>query len=273
MNLSGTIVPWLLGTFIVLVLLSSVSAVKSWRDMKRSPYFFLRRQAEKRLQTYSFSSFGLILATLFIGTYAWQAPQDVTIARTALLVNDKPATVEVAEAVAAVEEIAAENLAAKETAVAALSNPAAFRFADPTLANLSADPTLPTEFDQVEPTAELKANTALGELVFSTDVTEGFEAVTAQSVFPEGFFTLFATFSYDEMEDGMAWSWIWKRDGEVISGGNELWVYGADGPGYVYLSPEEGFGSGEYTVEVWVNDELLTDSTVTVNNAAFSAGN
>jgi hypothetical protein len=104
-------------------------------------------------------------------------------------------------------------------------------------------------------------------------VTSDFAALDARNIFPEGFFTIYATFDYEEMSDGMAWAWVWRRDGEVISGGNELWAYGDNGPGYVYLNPEEGFQRGEYTVEVWVNSELLTTASLVVNNAAISAGN
>ncbi|MBK7180127.1 MAG: hypothetical protein IPH82_23580 [Chloroflexi bacterium] len=52
--------------------------------------------------------------------------------------------------------------------------------------------------------------------------------------------TLYATFDYSEMEDGMAWAWVWRHNGEVLEGGNELWDYGNEGPGFIYLSPEEG---------------------------------
>jgi hypothetical protein len=37
--------------------------IKAWRDMKRSPYFFLRRQAEKQLQSYAATSVVLVLVT------------------------------------------------------------------------------------------------------------------------------------------------------------------------------------------------------------------
>ena len=242
--------------------------------MKRSPYFFLRRQAEKRLQNYSISCFGFILVGLFVSTYAWQNPQDLTV-RSAMLTNDKPPQIEVSEAVAAVEEaIAAEAQAmAEETAV----SPTSLRFLNPiddsSTNATSTTPELPSEFDTFEPTADLNINTNLSPLVFSTEVTEDLDAVNPGRIFPEGFFTIYATFGYDEMADGMAWAWVWRHNGEVVSGGNELWNYGDDGPGYVYLNPEEGFQAGEYTVEVWVNSELLTSSTLVVNNAAISAGN
>ena len=273
LNLSGTIVPWVLGTLIILALLTTLNAAKAWRDMKRSPYFFLRRQAEKRLQNYSISCFGFVLIGLFISTYAWQNPQDATV-RSALLTNDKPPQTEVSEAVAAIEAAAVTEAQAvtEETAVSTAS----LRFlnsVDSTTSTASDTPELPSEFDKFEPTADLRINTNLSPLAFSTEVTDDLEAVDPQRIFPEGFFTIYATFGYAEMADGMEWAWVWRRNGEVVSGGNELWAYGDDGPGYVYLNPEEGFQPGEYEVEVWVNSELLTSSTLVVNNAAISAGN
>jgi len=273
LNLTGTIVPWVLGTLIILTLLASANFVKAWRDVKRSPYFFLRRQAEKRLQNYALISFGFILAILFVSTYAWQTPQDSTF-RTALLINDKPPKAEVSEAVAAVAE-AAEAEAMAEEPPSELPA-ASIRFespADAPAADSVGVEALPTEFDQFEPTADLNVSTNLSPLLFSTEVTSDFEAVNPSRIFPEGFFTIYATFAYEEMADGMEWAWVWRHNGEVVSGGNELWAYGDDGPGYVYLNPEEGFQPGEYTVEVWVNSELLTSSSLVINNAGISAGN
>jgi hypothetical protein len=264
-----------MGTLIILAFLSLLSFIKAWRDMKRSPYFFLRRQAEKRLQNYALTTFGFILAILFVSTYAWQTPQDNVI-RTALLINAKPPRTEINDAVmaaaeaaeAAEAELMVEEAQAELSAVSiALESPAELPTAD------VGEAALPEEFDQFEPTADLNLNTNLSSLLFSTEVTPDFEAVNPGRIFPEGFFTIYATFAYEEMTDGMEWAWVWRHNGEVVSGGNELWAYGDDGPGYVYLNPEEGFQPGEYSVEVWVNNELLTSSTLVINNAAISAGN
>ena len=274
LNLTGTIVPWVLGTLIILVLLTSVNAIKAWRDMKRSPYFFMRRQAEKRLQNYSLTSFGFVLMALFVGTYAWQAPQDTTF-RSAVLNNDKPPKTEVNDAVAAAAAKTAEIESAAEEPQANLAS-TSVQLVNPLEAaatDVAEESSLPSEFDQFEPTADLNINTNLSPLLFSTEVTSDFEAVNPRRIFPEGFFTIYATFAYEEMADGMEWAWVWRHNGEVVSGGNELWAYGDDGPGYVYLSPEEGFQTGEYTVEVWVNSELLTSSSLIINTTGISAGN
>ena len=84
---------------------------------------------------------------------------------------------------------------------------------------------------------------------------------------------MYATFSYDGMEDGMVWSWVWRHDGEVVEGGNEVWEYGQDGPGYIYYNPENGFRAGLYTLEVWVNGELFTRSNMRMTGSALSSGN
>ena len=71
----------------------------------------------------------------------------------------------------------------------------------------------------------------------------------------------------------MEWAWVWRHNGKVIDGGNELWVYGDDGPGYIFLDPEEGFQEGRYSLEIWVNGELLGQAAANMNDAAAAAGN
>ncbi len=268
--LTETIIPWLLGTLLLLAVLTLMVTMKSWREMKRSPYFFMRRQAEKRLQTYGSASFFLFLFTVGIALYSWQAPPDTT-PRVAILTNTKPAKEEIIAVFAnaapvetALETTEIEQLVAANTRTAVDTGEPAF---------VSVAPTLPGVFDQVEPATPLKDNTALGTLSFSTEITDQYESVNPRSLFAEGFFTLYATFAYDDMADGMSWSWVWRHNGEVVEGDNELWQYGSNGPGYVYLNPEQGFQFGEYSLEVWVNGEMMAQSSVTMNSAAVAAGN
>ena len=78
-----------MGTFFTLGLVASIAAGRSWREMKRSPYFFQRLQAGKRLQTYLSVSFALFVITMIVGFYAWQEPVDTTV-RSAIISNSKP---------------------------------------------------------------------------------------------------------------------------------------------------------------------------------------
>jgi hypothetical protein len=264
--LTETITPWLLGTLILLASLTLMITIKSWREMKRSPYFFMRRQAEKRLQTYASASFFLILFAAAVAFYSWQPPTN-DIPLVAIITNAKPPKEDIVQIFADAQPVAALESADIEELVAANA-------AEPQEASLRTfELTLPEEFNLVEPTADLLDNTALGTIAFSTEITEQYEAVNARNIFAEGFYTLYATFSYDDMADGMSWSWLWKHDGELVEGANELWTYGEDGPGYIYFSPEEGFQFGEYTLEVWVNGEMLAQSGAVMNSAAAAAGN
>jgi hypothetical protein len=254
----------------LLSFLALLVAMKAWRDSKRSPYFFMRRQAGKRLQSYLSISFVLMLLAAAVGTYGWQTPQDNTL-RTAVLSNTKPAEEDVQELFAQAEA------ARQEAAEAEQSTAATTERVSTSLTDLLLDGTppasLPEQYDRFEPAVELTENTELGEVVFSTEVTDDYTAVSPSRIFAEGFYTLYATFAYEEMADGMEWAWVWRRNGEVIDGGNEIWQYGDSGPGYIYLNPEEGFSEGQYSLEIWVNGELLGQAAATMNNAAVSAGN
>jgi hypothetical protein len=218
-------------------------------------------------------SFVLMLLAAAVGTYGWQSPEDTTL-RTAILSNSKPAQADVRELIAQAEA-EREAAAAEETEATATTERVSTSLTDLLLDGTNANrlPALPPQFDQFEPTAELAEATELGEVALSTEVTNDYTAVNPSRLFAEGFYTLYATFDYNEMADGMEWAWVWRRNGEVIDGGNELWQYGDSGPGYIYLNPEEGFSEGEYSLEIWVNGELLGQAAATMNNAAISAGN
>lgn len=260
---TGTIIPWLLGTLLILLIFTFGVSIKSWRDMKRSPYFFMRRQAEKQLHTYASTSLVLLLLTVGVAAYSWRAPAD-NVVRMALLSNTKPPQEEIVLLVQAMPD----QLGSTDLMQSLVSNNNQLP-----LTAAASRPTLPSEYDQLRPSVELNANTELSSLTFSPEINERYEPLNPGRIFPEGYYTLYAIFEYKEMADGMVWSWVWRRNGEVIDGGNQEWKYGDTGPGFVYLSPEEGFLPGDYSLDVWVNGELLTRSALTVNSAAISAGN
>ncbi len=267
--LSGTILPWLLGLLLVLGSMALLMSMKLWRDTKRSPYFFMRQQAAKQMQSYLSVFVALMLLAVGVGVYGWRTPEDATV-RMALITRAKPATAEIQEL------MAQPSVAERATAAATTTTTRGGGVANVLLGADEASslaPELPAAYDQVEPLVDLKSTTDLGTVVLSSTVTDEYKAINPASVFGEGFYTLYATFDYKDMADGMAWSWVWRHNGQVIDGGNELWAYSDEGPGYIYLSPEEGFAEGRYSLEVWVNGELLGQASATMNDAAVSAGN
>ncbi|MBL1126890.1 MAG: hypothetical protein D8M54_00010 [Chloroflexi bacterium] len=268
-NIAGTITPWVLGTLFVLMALALAIVVKSWREVKTSPYYFMRRQAEKRLQTYSFASLCLVLATAVTAAATLQKPPDQTI-RIAILTNAKPASSEIKallDTASVVTAVTRDDLTQQSISTIIQS------FGEADAALLQSVLTLPQEYDQVQPTVDLNDDTFLTPLVFSTQIDDDYKAINPNTVFSVGRYTLFATFDYKGMANGMAWSWVWRHEGDVVEGGNELWNYGKDGPGYIYLNPEQGFRAGKYSLEVWVNGELFTRADITMTGSVLSAGN
>jgi hypothetical protein len=231
----------------------------------------MRQQAAKRMQSYLVVFVVMMLMASGIGVYGWRTPEDGTV-RMALLKRGKPATKEI-------QELMEQPSVAERATAAAATAPVTAQSGGVANVLLNADvaaaytPTLPASYDQFEPKVELNPDTELGTVVLSSSVTEEYKAINPGEVFAEGFYTLYATFDYKGMADGMVWAWVWRFNGEVIDGGNEFWEYGDEGPGYIFLSPEEGFRRGAYSLDIWVNGELMGQATATMNNSAVSAGN
>lgn len=211
-----------------------------------------------------------------MGFYSWQEPADATI-RSAIISNSKPVPeiVEEVEAPSVVEtvdeSISTVDVLPFESPLESPENSQLVTLIDQPL--IAEKITLPETYDRFEAQVALNDISNLGTLSFSTEVSEEYEAVEPRQLFAEGFYTLYATFDYAGLDDGMVWSWIWRRDGDILEGGNEVWAYGQEGPGYIFFNPEEGFQAGQYSLDIWVNGELMAQSAVVMNNASISANN
>lgn len=240
-DISNSVSSWVLIGLAIAFALAFVLTAKSWREASRSPYYFQRRQALQQMQNYSIVSLALLMATAAVLAYAW-SPSLSTAPRTALLTNAKP--------------ISLDNLRSITTAIE--------EDATPSVIVRRAAPSIPSQFDTLEPALVTSEDTAIENVIFASGINDNYEPIGARSVFGEGDFTLFATFDYVDMGDGMTWAWVWRKDGELVSGGEQEWLYGENGPGYVYLEPEDGFAAGDYTLELYVNGELQTLSDLEV---------
>lgn len=242
------------------------------------------------MQTFSFYSIICAVLILFLVTYAQQPVKDNTL-RMIYLDSAKPDALaqspspQLSTRLSTSDEFAAAD---EGPEVVTLSGQSSGELAteliiqqtasddDPQFAEAPSDITvasaelvksLPAEYDQFDPTVDLTPDSLIGQITFSTEIDEfDLIALSPERVFEEGSFTIYATFEYDGLAEGMVWSWVWRRDGQVVSGGNEVWVYGEDGPGYVFYNPREGFSEGEYTLEIWVNQDLMKEANLFVTS-------
>ena len=215
-RLAGSILPWLLGVLLLLDVALLLIAARSWREAKKSPYFFLRQQAAKSMRRNLGAGLVLILVTAFAGVVAWQTPNRVS-AQFAPLSYAKP----LPQVAQIPEEPTSLDVASPESVEINFSSDGTLS-ALPELSDPLLRPQLPETFNLEEPTAELKDDTGIGRISFSTDISSDYQAVNPVRRFSEGFFTLYATFAYEQMADGMTWSWVWKHNGTIIEGENEL---------------------------------------------------
>ncbi len=236
----------------------------------------MRRQAQIKLRQYATVSLVFMLLGAVTTWYGWSPAQDATprfaiisnakpvIALRPVDLSDEPPQVVRIDSPAAASAMV-EQPAAVDALVAAPAAPAntAGAFVETLLE-------LPAEYNQHDAQAELTDDTQLGSLSFSKAVNENYEPIRPTRIFETGLYTIYATFTYDGMVDGLEWAWVWRRNDQAVGGGTQLWNYGPDGPGYVYYNPEEGFQPGEYTLEIWVNEQLMTEANLIVTAAAAS---
>lgn len=262
--LPNSLTPWLLGGLVLLALFAFSVTIKSWRETKRSPYFFLRMQAGKKMQRYLVMSFVLVLLAAAASAYAWQIPEETT-ELVGVLKHAKP-NPDVFEATEG-EEPVADDSPESVTISLTPSSESAVTFSALDLVDSQEEPEPVQEETVVEQVAAenpVAVESQLGDISFSLDISGNYQAIDPGYQFVEGFYTLYATFAYRGMSDGQNWAWSWQRNGAEIEGGNQVWSYGQDGPGYIYFRPEEGFRSGEYSLVMWVGDELQSQSGFTV---------
>ena len=267
--LPESILPWLLGGLVLLALFALSATIKSWRESKRSPYYFLRMQAGRRMQRYLVMSFALVLLAAAASAYAWQVPEE-SAELVGVLKHAKP-NPEILDQVNEPESPTDEgpgavtvNLAPASDRDIVFSAAELINSAEASAAE-EIQSTADVSTDEIS-TAEtrLAKDAQLGDIAFSLDISGNYRPVDPTYQFVEGFFTLYATFSYQGMADGMNWSWSWQRNGAQLDGGNQVWSYGGEGPGYIYFRPEDGFHSGEYSLAIWVDQVLQSQASFTV---------
>jgi hypothetical protein len=73
--------------------------------------------------------------------------------------------------------------------------------------------------------------------------------------FTAGMKRVYLFISFENMENGVAWSRVLYRDGVPVQGNTLLWSLGESGSSYFFFGSQDGYPAGEYEVRLFVGEE------------------
>lgn len=97
---------------------------------------------------------------------------------------------------------------------------------------------------------------AVGDFVFSREITDSGEPIESQVRFSAGPGPIHAVFRFANMRNGISWSHAWLRDGQELIRGEDTWQWGVDGRAWLFFNPVGGFSPGTYELHLYVEGEL-----------------
>lgn len=137
---------------------------------------------------------------------------------------------------------------------------------------------------QPTPSAPPSGETRFYDLAFAPDVTENDQPTQIVNQLPSGTTDIYAFWYYEGMADGMTWEAHWYHEGELVEGASQPpqpWQGGERGSWWVSIYNTGGLRDGTYQVQLYVEDELLAEGSIsvggvvtgpTVTNLIFSEG-
>ncbi len=125
---------------------------------------------------------------------------------------------------------------------------------------MTGTPELPQEILLlVRSTEQPPADAAFSPPVFSQQISRENQPVRPQEDFQLTSGKLYATFTYNNLVDGMRWTAIWYLGSEVICLETLPWDGGTGGYGYTECEPET-WKEGEYEVRIFFGEDWMTSS-------------
>lgn len=145
----------------------------------------------------------------------------------------------------------------------------------PTLPAASAteEATVEATVEIAEPTAEIEATVEaetpaatvepeFGSITFALDATEDYEPIDPGLTFQEGITEVHAIFEYSGMSKDYTWERVWYLDGQEVLRNAEEWTGDETGVfDYFIDAGNNPLFPGEWTLELYVQDELLQTSS------------
>ena len=101
------------------------------------------------------------------------------------------------------------------------------------------------------------AEAVFSPLRFAQGIDLAFNPIDPNTIFTNPVREMYAIFSYDKMADGIQWTALWYRDGELIYFETLPWDGGTGGFGFSDWKPEpEEWLPGQYQVQIFIGLDL-----------------
>lgn len=121
---------------------------------------------------------------------------------------------------------------------------------------------LPTGQERNQPAEQpTQAQPVFSEVTFCEDVTDDGEIIGASTEFPAGTETVWAYFTFENMQDGQEWGRLWHRDGEVyVDERQSTWDDGESG-WVAYSISDETPLKGDYSLTLYIGDQVVQEAS------------
>lgn len=138
--------------------------------------------------------------------------------------------------------------------------------ASPRPVSRSSAPAAPAAPPRMSPAAAPSGPAGFSDLLFCTQVTDDGRPIHATDMVPAGIETVYATFEYEGMRDGVPWSMVWVSGGKQIIDQKDVWHDGPQGRKAVKISNRKGLPAGEYHLVLGIGGTVALEGKVMVGN-------
>lgn len=117
---------------------------------------------------------------------------------------------------------------------------------------------------KVTPVPQPASGPRFGTLVFSTQVTADGRPINPAAMLPSGGKTIYATFDYQGMQNGAAWSQVWTMNSKPIVQQPGNWSDGAQGRKTLTLTNQSGLPDATYQLVITLGSQVAIQGEVVV---------
>jgi hypothetical protein len=93
-------------------------------------------------------------------------------------------------------------------------------------------------------------------ITLAADRDDSGQPVDPGTEFPPGDHRVYLFISYDNMSNGVPWTFAIYREGEFLDGTAQLWEWGKQGKTYLYYKPPTGYEPGSYEMRIFIETRL-----------------